>query len=40
VERFTAIYQSQRAGFAAIGILLAAGFVLLALLRAPAEEGA
>ncbi|HRO03172.1 MAG TPA: MFS transporter, partial [Terricaulis sp.] len=40
VERFTAIYQSQRAGFAAIGILLAAGFVLLAFLRAPAEEGA
>lgn len=40
VERFTAIYQSQRAGFAAIGLLLAAGFVLLLLMRPPAGENA
>ncbi len=35
VERFTSVYDSQRAGFAAIGILLGAGFVLLMLMRAP-----
>lgn len=37
VERFTAIYQSQRAGFSAIGLLLAAGFVLLWFMRPPAR---
>lgn len=37
VERFTSTYDSQRAGFAAIGILLAAGFVLLLLMRPPAR---
>jgi MFS transporter, UMF1 family len=35
VERFTSIYDSQRAGFAAIGILLGAGFLLLLTMRAP-----
>lgn len=35
VERFTAIYQSQRVGFAAIGVLLALGFALLLLVKPP-----
>jgi UMF1 family MFS transporter len=37
VEYFTASYQSQRAGFAAIGILLVLGFALLTLVKPPAE---
>lgn len=37
VERFTSIYQSQRVGFASIGLLLAAGFVLLLLMRPPKQ---
>jgi UMF1 family MFS transporter len=37
VERFTRIYESQRAGFAAIGLLLAAGFVLMLFMRQPRE---
>ena len=35
VGRFTALYESQRAGFAAIGLLLAAGFVLLLFVKPP-----
>lgn len=35
VERFTALYQSQRAGFGAIGLLLAAGLILLWFMRPP-----
>ncbi len=35
VERFTAFYQSQRAGFASIAILLAAGFVTLLFVKPP-----
>jgi UMF1 family MFS transporter len=37
VEYFTETYQSQRAGFAAIGILLVVGFLLLFLVKPPAE---
>lgn len=37
VERFTSIYQSQRAGFASIGILLLAGAALLLFVRSPEE---
>jgi UMF1 family MFS transporter len=36
VEYFTETYHSQRAGFAAIGILLVLGFVLLARVKPPA----
>ena len=35
VEHFTDAYESQRAGFAAIAILLIAGFVLLLFVKPP-----
>lgn len=35
VERFTSIYDSQRAGFAAISLLLFAGLALLVLVKGP-----
>lgn len=35
VERFTTIYQSQRAGFASLAILLLAGFALLLFVKPP-----
>jgi len=35
VEHFTETYQSQRAGFAAISILLIVGFVLLLFVKPP-----
>jgi UMF1 family MFS transporter len=35
VEHFTAAYQSQRAGFAAIALLLALGFALLLWVKPP-----
>lgn len=38
VETFTATYQSQRAGFASIGILLVAGLLLLMRVKPPAEQ--
>lgn len=38
VERFTSMYQSQRAGFAAIGLLLLAGLALLAFVKAPQRQ--
>jgi len=38
VEHFTATYQSQRAGFASITILLVAGFLLLLFVKPPARE--
>lgn len=37
VEFFTATYQSQRAGFASIAILLAAGFLLLLFVKPPRD---
>ena len=37
VERFTSVYQSQRAGFASIGVLLAAGFVTLLFVKPPSK---
>jgi UMF1 family MFS transporter len=40
VEHFTATYQSQRAGFASITILLVAGFVLLLFVKPPPERAA
>lgn len=40
VERFTSIYDSQRAGFAAIGILLLVGAIILMFVKAPAERAA
>jgi MFS transporter, UMF1 family len=38
VERFTSIYQSQRAGFASIGILLFIGVAILMFVRSPERE--
>jgi MFS transporter, UMF1 family len=38
VEHFTAAYHSQRAGFAAIAILLVAGFALLLFVKPPARS--
>ena len=38
VEYFTATYQSQRAGFASISILLLAGFLLLLFVKPPPRE--
>jgi MFS transporter, UMF1 family len=38
VEHFTSAYQSQRAGFAAISILLLAGLLLLLRVKPPAEQ--
>ncbi len=38
VETFTATYQSQRAGFGAISILLVAGLLLLLRVKPPAEQ--
>lgn len=38
VETFTATYQSQRAGFGAISILLVAGLLLLMRVKPPAEQ--
>jgi UMF1 family MFS transporter len=38
VETFTATYQSQRAGFGAIAILLLAGLLLLMRVKPPAEQ--
>jgi UMF1 family MFS transporter len=35
VEFFTTTYQSQRAGFASIAILLIAGFALLLFVKPP-----
>jgi UMF1 family MFS transporter len=40
VERFTSIYPSQRAGFAAIGILLFIGVALLMFVKSPDAGGA
>lgn len=40
VEHFTEAYQSQRAGFVSIGLLLAAGFALLLFVKPPAREAA
>jgi UMF1 family MFS transporter len=38
VEHFTAEYQSQRAGFAAIALLLLAGFALLLAVKPPPHD--
>jgi len=38
VEHFTETYQSQRAGFAAISILLIVGFVLLLFVKPPPQS--
>ncbi|PZO55789.1 MAG: hypothetical protein DCF16_01565 [Alphaproteobacteria bacterium] len=38
VEYFTSAYQSQRAGFASIAILLLAGLLLLLRVKPPAEQ--
>ena len=38
VEHFTATYQSQRAGFGSITILLVAGFLLLLMVKPPERE--
>jgi UMF1 family MFS transporter len=38
VETFTATYQSQRAGFVSIAILLVAGLLLLMRVKPPAEQ--
>jgi UMF1 family MFS transporter len=38
VERFTEAYQSQRAGFAAIALLLVIGFALLLWVKPPARD--
>jgi MFS transporter, UMF1 family len=38
VEHFTSAYQSQRAGFAAIGILLLVGGAMLMFVKAPERE--
>lgn len=40
VEHFTATYQSQRAGFASIGILLIVGFAMLMFVRPPGKSAA